>query len=193
MNLVTQNELVALLAGTETRGAKLASLLTRTTPKLLVKDRVTGEPNPHTQGVARYALRPVVLGANYEAAVNRQRVNEADNGPVDYFDAASLWNGKGIYHSPYTVQHKDTGRVYFAVKPAQKAAETTTGSVAVVHEDKWIDVATNAPVDPKTLTNLLPVIKKAQKQEVEADVLWRTIALDSVLEVHYGGVYTLVH
>jgi hypothetical protein len=189
---VTPHELLALLAGTEVRGAKQATLLTKTFPKMLKKHRLTGEPNPYE--VFRLAYRSVTLGANYEACVNRRRADEADGSPVEYFNALDLWNGKGVYHSPYSVQHKETGRIYFAVRPTQKVADTPQGSVATVLADEWRDVRTLETLDPKTLENYLPVHGKSKRQDVESDVLWRTIALDSILTLKYAGVtYELNH
>jgi hypothetical protein len=190
---ITVNDLIEALANTPTTGAKQATLLTRTFPKLLKRDRQTGRANPFADGtIARLAQRPVTLGACYEAAVNRQRTIEQGQ-EVEYFNALDLWNGYGVYHSPYTVQHKTTGRLYFAVKPAQQETDTEIGRKAVVHNDVWLNVQTLESIDPERLENLLPQPHKAKRQDVDHDILWRTIALDNVVEVHYAGHYRIVH
>jgi hypothetical protein len=193
MRNVTVNELLGILAGTEVRGAKQATLLTLTYPKMLKNDRATGQPNPYPKGVSRQAYRQVTLGANYEACVNRQRLRENDNEAIEYFDALALWNGAGVYHSPYTVTHKTKGGVYFALKPAQRNADNNKGSVAVVLEDQWRDVASGQFIDPDRLENLLPLPAKAKRQEVQHDVQWRTFSLQNVVELHYGEVYRVIH
>ncbi len=171
------------------------TLVTRTLPKLLVKGRVSKLPCPWPKGIERIAIRSVTLGASYEAAVNRQRVKEApDDEVAEYFEAGKLWNGAGVHDTAYTVKHKDTGRIYFAVKPAQKASDNQAGSAAVVREDQWRDVATGKVLDFEAdgLAEFLPAQSKSQVQEVDQDVQWRTIALDSILELRYGDVYQVV-
>ena len=142
-------------------------------------------------GVTRIAARPVTLGANYENAVNTTRLREQGE-DAEYFRADALWNGKGERAGAYTVRHRESGRLYFAVKPAQMAVDTDvaeSGTVAKVHRDKWIDNATGQELDVETIRDYLPPIHKAEKQDVEHDVLWRTIAVDSVRELIYGNHY----
>ena len=170
-------------------------MITRTRPKMLAKSRVTKEPNPFLPlGVERLALRQVTLGASYEKAVNRQRLRE-NHDEAGHFLPESLWHGQGVHDTAYTVRHKTTGRIYLAVKPAQKSADTEAGTVAVVIRDKWEDLASGRELDfeAERLADYLPSQGKSQVQDVERDVQWRTIALDSIVELRYGEIYELVH
>lgn len=196
MQIVTPEQLIQALLAHPVKGAKCCAIITRTRPKMLVKSRVTKEPNPFPQGVERVALRQVTLGASYEKAVNRQRLAENhDEAGQGGFVAESLWNGQGEKHSAYTVRHRKTGRIYLAVKPAQAQANTPAGSAAVVVRDQWSDVATGRELDFETdrLAEFMPVQGKSNTQDVEQDVLWRTVALDSIEELRYGETYQVLH
>lgn len=191
---VTINELLVTL--TVSKGAKIVTMLTQTQVKMNKKHRETGEPNPYN--IYRIAQRRAILGANYENAVNKRR---EDEGGIPDFMVESLWKGKGERHGPYTVRHKTTGRIYFAFLPKQDQIENPsagdTGSRAQIVADAWIDQNTGNILSPDDMTALapfMPPISKAGKQDVECDILWRTIALDNVLELHYGGVrYVVQH
>lgn len=190
MKTFTVPQLLGFLAGHPVKGAKQATILSLTMPPLLPFSRTTGERNPFVKGVQKLAYRPVTLGANYEACVNRERLKE-ENG--EYFTAEKLWNGMGVYHTPYTVTHKKKGGVYFAVKPAQEKADTPQGSVAVCLEVQWRDIATGQFVKAEDVKGFLREPNKSQRQNVQHDVLWRTFDVKNVLEVHYAGSYTLKH
>jgi hypothetical protein len=181
--LVSQQELVDMLESH--KGAVCISMFSRTMPKMTVKSRVTGEPNPHKAGVIRLAYRRAMIGVNYEAGVNRERTNE---GEVPDFVAESLWNGAGERAGQYFARHKVTGKLYLVVRPEQKTNDDTEiGKSAPVIADRWIDAATMKEVDPDTLADYLPVPSKSGKQGVAHDLLWRCYALDSIQSVTVDG------
>ncbi len=209
-----QDALVRWLASFPTKGAKQAVILSYTHPDMLVKsrevdtagwlggwlaanDRATGDlaSIKYPAGVARLALRGVTLGACYGAAVNRQRAKDEMPGAGEFIPEL-LWNGKGIYHSPYTVQHSGKGTVYFNYKPMTIETDTEIGSMAFNWKDKWTDVSTGREIVGMELTDLCENwLKanphKAERQGVEHDVQWRCLKLENVVEVRYGDIFQI--
>jgi len=116
---------VAWLENRPNRGAKMIGVISRTLPPMNKKSRILNAqgvkpPNPFLpEGVIRIAHRTVCIGASFEAAVNRQRLSEADPmDEIEYFHAGQLWRGKGEHASAYTVRHKPSGKLYFAYCPS---------------------------------------------------------------------------
>jgi hypothetical protein len=161
------------------KGAKIMSLVALTFPDMLKTNRETGQSNPFNRGVSRLAHRNVMVGVNYEAAVNRTRLGEVEKAiaaleadalmdptekmerliglrrsldSVEYFHAEQLWHGYGVsvLGQPYLVTHRTKGGLYFATKPYQ--------------------VPTDAP---ESITGTLaPVVED----------VWRNVATDEVLD-----------
>ena len=174
-------------------GAKIVRVTTLTLPKMNVKSRVTKEPNPHTEGVTRRASRIIVLGANYEAAVNRQRANEATDEELpdlEYFAAEKLWHGAGerIEGHPMLARYSTTGQVYFCYRPHQDRETGLPDCLA----DEWRSVKTGAVIDVDTLIDLLPVPSSAPKQEVDRPVPWRTLHVENMREVVHGEYHFIL-
>jgi hypothetical protein len=187
---VTPADLLAILENHSNKGAKIVHLVIETHPKLTKKSRTTGEPCPHVKGVTRVAGRRIVLGANYGNAVNRELRTEGESPD---FQPESLWKGAGQHHGPYTVQHRGTGRLYFVGLPQQLAIESNAGRMCIVDADLWYDTATMEPVDPATLADYLPPLRKAVNQGVRHDIQWRTFPLDEIKELTYAGICYAVH
>lgn len=161
-------ELEAIVAN---GGAKLVGLTIKTEPKLLKKNRETGEPCPF-HNVTRISERVVMLGCNYGNCVNNQRDRE---GLETDFVPQQLWNGKGqhVEGHPFLIQHVDTGKKYIAVKNQKNGSEC-------YHADGKI-------VDIKTLSNFMPKSGEGNTQGVESPVNWRVISLDNIIGVRYAG------
>ena len=163
---------------------KIVTLTTRTYPKMLKKSRVTGEPCPYV-GVHRICRRNGIMGCSYENAVNNRRVKEDQptnrRGDVLHFNALELWNGKGVHDGPYTVRHVDNGNRYIVFKPTQRQ----DGGV-VVNADEWKDADGNVQ-NVADLEQYLPLPSHSRRQMVDRPVDWRTIELDNILAVTYGG------
>jgi hypothetical protein len=153
-------------------GAKIVGMTTRTMPKLLKKNRKTGEPCLH-KAVYRISERVVILACQYESCVNRQRTRE-DETPD--FQAEQLWNGKGrhVPGHPFLVEHTETGKRYVAVMHLS------------VGQDLWCDEDGNA-IDPATLVDFLPLPSDNKRQGTEKPVYWRTVELSNVVSVRYAG------
>lgn len=181
---------VAWLENRPNRGAKMIGIISRTTPKMNKKSRVTGEKNPFLpEGVIRVAHRTVCIGASYEAAVNRQRVSEADPmDEVEYFNAKSLWRGAGEHASDYTVRHIPTGKLYFAYRPSQ---DRVTGFPMTI-EDEWTSAKTGEVLDHADLIQYLPPPSKAKRQDVDRPVPWRCLTLANVQDLWYAKHHFII-
>ena len=156
----------------------------RVTGRLLKHGRDSGRPCPHTK-VYRCCRRNGIIGCSYENCVNNQRGREGQpvnrNDVVLYFKALELWNGQGEHDGPYTVRHIKNHRRYLAFKPTQKP----NGSV-INHDDVWMDENGNV-LNKANLTEFLPIVSESSRQQVDRPVLWRTISLDNIVAVTYGG------
>ena len=167
-------------------GTKACSVVTVTSPKVNKKHRETGAPCPF-KNVTRLAQRSIMLGANYEAKVNRHR--DAEDVTPD-FQAEALWKGAGQKHSLYTVSHKGTGKVYFAYLPSQSEGEL----IAHPHSEWFADGVPMTDAQIAELKHFLPPLGDAPKQEIEAQVFWRTLDLSNLIELRWGGeVYNVDH
>jgi hypothetical protein len=190
---ITKEELLLVLERSDRKGAKNCALITATFPKLLKKCRLDGRECPFVGGVRKITLRAVTLGVNYEAAVNRARLREAEEygGPEpDYFHAESLWGGAGEHVGTYGVRHRGTGKLYLAYKPRQ----SPDGSVISVQEE-WQDVAKgNKIVDYAEVKDFLYTSNStSDKQQLQIPLAWRVVALEHIVELRYGDVYNIVH
>jgi hypothetical protein len=175
---------VAWLENRPNRGAKMIGVISRTLPPMNVKSRITKEPNPFLpEGVIRIAHRTVCIGASFEAAVNRQRLSEADPmDEIEYFHAGQLWGGKGEHASAYTVRHKPSGKLYFAYRPSQ---DRVTGFPTTI-SDQWTSAKTGEVLNHEDLKQYLKPPSKARNQEVDRPVPWRTLTLSNVQELFFA-------
>lgn len=181
---------VAWLEAYPIRGAKMIGIVSRTEPDMNKKSRITKEPNPFLpEGVIRVAHRTVCIGACYEAAVNRQRLSEAE--PIDeveYFNAKSLWRGNGEHASDYTVRHIPTGKLYFAYRPSQ---DRVTGFPTTI-SDQWTSAKTGEILNHADLVQFLPPLSKAKNQEVDKPVPWRCLTLSNVKHLWYAKHHFII-
>lgn len=202
---VTPNELVEILCRDKRRGAKLCVLVTSTYPRLLKFGRESGRACPWPEGIQKIAVRPVTLGASYASAVNRMRIRDAaarrsDRArkaiEVECFKPQELWKGMGLHDTAYSMKHKGTGRRYLAYKPRQVDSDSAAGSEAINLDSQWRDARTQKTLDfdADGLAEFLPEQSKSQVQDVNHDVQWRVVALDSIVELRYGGeIYSVSH
>lgn len=192
--------LPAVIALLDSRpGANIVTMRSKSQARLNKKSRVTGEPCPYPDGVTIYSYGRFILGADYASVVETQRQRE-DVAEAEPFTAQGLWkskeypDGAGERIDRYTVRHKGTGRIYFAALPQQEAAEVACGSIVRKLESEWICNRTGNVVDKETLTDYLPPLPKdSGRQGVEVKKHWRTIPVDEVSEIHYGGEVIAIH
>ena len=154
------------------------------------KHRETREPNPYTGRVKRFAVRPGMIGASYENAVQNRRVAEDHVGAMEgeKFDALSLWNGAGEHVSNALVRHKTTNRLYMVFYPRHDQ----DGDVKVSDSQWMLD---GQPVPLALIQPYLPPHKEgSERQEVARAVPWRVIGLDSIVSLTVDGeTYTITH
>ncbi len=177
---MTIDELLEGIAG----AARIVTLKTKTYPRLLKKGRETGRPCPF-RGVHRICYRNGIIGCSYENSVNNQRAREGQPTNRDdvilYFDALELWNGKGYHEGRFLVRHRDKDNRYITFMPKKRPDQT----VVVLH-DQWKDQDGNN-LDPAQLQEFLPPQTESRRQMVDRTVAWRTIDVDNLLSVTYGG------
>lgn len=162
MNVVDQLEKLT------SQGERVITLITRTSPKLLKKDRETGAPCPYRE-VFRINERTALIGGQYEEMVNAQLAAE---GKLTEFRAESLWNGKGrhVAGSKFLVEHVETGKQYIAAHPIKNLGEV------------WTDEE-GSEIDAGELKNYLPKPSNSNRQGTETEVPWRVFAIESVVSV----------
>lgn len=163
-------------------------LWTKTRPKLLKKNRETGEACPYPAGVERLAQRYGQIGCSYQNCTNNLigRMDDPpldDNGDLEWFLPQALWGGKGehVPDDPFLVRHVEHGTLYLCFKPRQKPSD---GSI-MIGADQWTDIATGSiievPKDYLPLERPLPVGR----------IPWRTIELGNVVMFQCGEIYEI--
>ena len=150
-----------------------------TIPKM--RKKLEGKNNPFQQGVECRATRQFMFAVNYGNAVNLQRVREDK---VTDFIPESLWNGKGRWFDKVTVEHIETKRRYFGVKPRQVGED---GKVVSIKKE-WFDVATGEQIDVVDVLPWLLSSGTSNRQELDRKVEWRTPAVESVKTFTVGGI-----
>lgn len=177
MKIITEAKLVEMLLSH--KGAEFVGLITATEPKMNKTHRETKAANPFLgRKVVRTAVRHGMLGASYENCVNNRREAEG-HAQAGEFKAENLWNGAGehVDGSKTLVRHKTTGKQYVVFYPHREGS---------VREDAW--TVDGAEVSVESLTPYLPPAPKdSGRQETEKPVMWRTIGLDSIVQVVMGG------
>lgn len=172
------------------KGASFISCVTETEPKLNARHRETREPNPYIGRIKRHAVRPGMIGASYEQAVQNRREKEGHVGASEgeKFDALSMWNGAGEHVSPALVRHKTTSKLYMVLYPRN----TDTGEV-VVTDSEW--TCDGEPIALSALKPYLPPVKEgAPRQETAKPVPWRVVGLESIVSLTVQGeTYTITH
>jgi hypothetical protein len=179
MKLMTEVQLAKFL---ETfKGASFVSVTTETMPRV---------SKSHKGRIKRIAVRPGMIGASYENAVQNRRISEDHVGAMEgvKFDALSLWNGAGEHVSTALVRHRTTGRLYMVLYPKHN----TDGDVCVSDSQWMLD---GQPVSLEAIKDYLPAHKEgSERQETARPVPWRVIGLDGIVSLTVNGdTYTIVH
>lgn len=146
------------------RGAKFASLVLATEPKL----KKTGNPY---RGVTAISQVNVQLNYDYENAVNNQRTREGNNAD---FESGSTWyvpllREDGTY-TPFG-QHKDNGDLYVRARLLQNIGET----------EYYDEEGNQIPIE--SLQPFMPVKKPSDRHGTEKEIHARTYKLSSVQAV----------
>jgi hypothetical protein len=155
------------------KGAEFVTICTETLPKVLKKDRNTGEPNQFGQ-VRKLSRINGIIGFRYENSVNNQRGREGLE--VDFEAKQRQW-GEHVMRADggqsCLIAHKE--KTYLEMK-VEKVFET-------VYLDGNGVIRTR-----EELSGILP--KRAAnsgRQEVEKAVILRDFALSSIREIRISG------
>lgn len=173
---VTTKELAVILASAK---SGRVTIVTKSNPKMLVKDRVTKQPNPFSV-IEKLSTQHAQIGASYSNCVNNQLVREgkdADFTPQDHAYA------EGVSDTPL-MQHKTNGTLYVAIK--REAAK---------HTNKSVYLADGVEVDYSEVANYIPAPRPStNNQGTDKAVFWATPKVASIVELRMGGtIYKVVN
>jgi hypothetical protein len=180
MKTITTAELIELLR--DTKGAMIVGVESLTDAKATKKDRVTKAPNTFGD-IFKKSRSVVMMGANYEASVNRQ--HEREHGSEGEFIADSLPWGEWFIKNKVII-HK--GELYLRT-------QTTVGQRKVRPAKVQYMDASGSPLTYADVKPFLPVDNGSDKQRahgVEGEVKVRTFKLSSILSLRIGGETVMI-
>jgi len=152
------------------KGAKICSLITFTHPACWNKR--------HQERITKLAKRTVMIGANYERSVNRQR--DRENLPNN-FTADLMWGGFGEHLGPNIIRHTVKHTEYLVFYPLKR---DVTGQVVSENCQYYVD---NIPVASGGVLPLLRLPSRPRKQKTARMIPWRVVELCNVKELHIDG------
>lgn len=174
---MTTAELAEKLASP--RGGNRITVTIKSTPKLLKKDRETGEPN--TYGVVtKTTTMHGMIGSSYQNGVNNQR--EREGVTPDFVPQSHKW---ATHLKGSLMQANSNGELVLAFRGME--AEHTNKSV--FHD------ANGKELTREELSGLLPVPRSGNPtQGTDKEVIWVTPKLASIIGVRMDGVdYEIVN
>jgi len=171
MRQITMSELVDLLED-RTAGARVLTMVARTSPKCLKKCRDSKEPvaDLYPEGVERLNYCRFMVGFNYEA--NMQKAL-----PDPDFKAQPIWKGKGRRIGRFVVEHVDTRKRYFRVRP-----DTDRDGLPRPIQSRWTDLATGEAIEGEALAYLKANVLSGKSGNVPA-IQYRLYGFDTVEQV----------
>ena len=190
MTNIDRNGLRSILAYA---GTTIVTLVAHTDPRMVKKDRASGEPNPYL-GAIKIATVNGIIGWRYANAVNNQRQREANPQTIEtaeavpVFDAlARTWGEKAkeveidgitiaLESNPF-INHKNV--LYLEIK-CERAIEVSY-------------VLVGQKIDVEILRPYLPLHKsESKRQQVEREIVLRDYRLDNIRELRIHGSHYLV-
>lgn len=154
-------------------GSKIVRLTMSTEPKLLKLHRITGVPCP-VASLSKRTVMTALLGSSYSAAVNKQR--RVEEKEMD-FEPSLLWKGEGqrVEGSSFLIQRRtNPDKLYLAFRPMH--------TIETVYLDPNGKV-----VNPDDYAGYLPLPSKGNEaQDLEKEIVWRTVLLTNVVSVWYA-------
>lgn len=167
--LVTPDKLADWLLA-HNGGSRITAVTMLTPVKMNKYHRETGEPNPWMVDgesmVDHLQERIALLGADYAAMVNRnwdKCLAPNQEGYIPLFQAAAIWQGKGVHLNPYIVQHTDKGCLYLATYHTRIKAESWIDKS--LKAEGWFHRLTGTPVDRAEFAGWLPPPRKASAKQ----------------------------
>ena len=148
-------------------GARFVAIDAVTDPKLLKKDRVTGQPNPYV-GLVKQSRVFGLVNWVYTQSVNNQR--EREGSAPDFVAEPRQW-GQRIAGESF-VEHK--GQIYLEMK-----VQRSLGYRYVMPD--------GAEIAKEAVEPYLPKKSDGARQELERPVILRDYRVDSIRSVRYNG------
>ena len=177
---VTQLELEAILMNFKvSKGmAVFGSIFQITTPKALVKDRITKEKNPF-ETIQKHSKVSCIFNADYEKQVTNQLKRE-DKDESDYKRGESAMELEFFGNNDFYCQNVKNSKKVVRYRPNDNTKPTTEY------------VADGKIVKFDQVKNLLPENKKATNQGTDREILWRTVYMDNIHEMTINKVKYIV-
>lgn len=154
-------------------GAKIVSLKTKTDVKLLASGK-----SKFPKGISKIASRNGMIGAKYQNAVNNKMAaefpTEKNIQELPFFEAESLWKGKGRNVDNFLVEHSETGEKYLKFLPKQDS-EGFNRTEAI-----YVDNATGLEISKEDFAEFLP----KQNSTPFHGVNWQVLKLGSLIGIN---------
>ena len=181
---------------TRRKGATFATFVAETEPDM----NKTGNPFfVNGENIVRHlAERNVVMGGSYENAVNAERVRESapvdDDGFLPWFNAESLWRGKGKHLDGqlgrFVAEHTESHKHYLVyILRTDKE-----GEVISTLQERYFDARTGEVIDKTRLLPFLKVKQPSRKQDVgpgenqvKREVFPRTLKMENLRSIKIDG------
>lgn len=168
--------------------------------------------NPFVDGIHHLMHQTIILKANYENMVNKQRERELEqykynlpepprflkNPPpepeAEEFIANELWNGFGDRDPQYPTFvsiHVESGNRYLSYRPSSTAEDGVPTPVSSVYSD----AKTGQVLDFETqLKPFYKAFRKPKNQMTKKMIPWQTVHLENIVSVKFQGeLYTIIH
>jgi len=165
---VTKMKLNDFLAGVV--GARIVSLKTKTDVKLLAASKAK-----FPKGISKIASRNGTIGAKYQNAVNNKIAGEFEGeiSELPFFEAESLWKGKGRNVDNFLVEHSETKEKYLKFLPKQDSEGFNRT------ESIYVDNATGLEICKDDFAEFLP----KQNSTPFHGVNWQVIKTANVIGI----------
>lgn len=177
---VTEKELAVFLNQFEvSKGmAVFGTIFQITTPKALVKDRTTKQPNPFAL-ITKESKVSCIFNADYERQVTNQLKRE-DKPETDYKKGVAVMELQFSPNNDFFCMNVKNGKYVVRYRPNDNVKPTT--------EYK----ADGKIVKFDQVKNYLPEPSKATNQGTDREILWRTVYLENVREITINGINYIV-
>jgi hypothetical protein len=175
--MVSRDTLRAVLM--ELRTATPTSIRLRTEPKMNVKSRIDGAPNPFLNNLVRFSRAVAWIGVSYERMVNNARSKMGED--RDFVAASHSWALPIPGTCFYT--HAQTGELYigFNLRASKEGEYRTIGDDRLVAQSE--------------LDQYLPPKKSAAERQGltrSTEIQWRTVKFSNVVTMKLNGTTYIV-
>ena len=176
---ITVDKLAEMVRGFDS--AVIASFTANTIPKMVVKDRQTGSPNPYLNKVVKVSRVNGIIGDfSFSKVVTNQLVREAiDVDSVEPYVAAPRSWGNHVPNSGL-VEHK--GVLYLRITLPR-----------MLFSEYLVNGKPATDIEKAAIESFLPV-RKPTDHGTEKEIQYRDYTLNNIKELRAGGqIYTIVN